>query len=98
MALPVPGLLTKAAEKFGGLPALNYKLDNKWVRVTYNLQSTIIFRNITRSVKLIFVLCFREYEQNERTVAKTFIKFCLEKYPGFRITYSCFRSTERCLN
>lgn len=33
--ISVPGLLTKAVEKYGNLPALNYKLDNKWVKVTY---------------------------------------------------------------
>ncbi|XP_025204987.1 very long-chain-fatty-acid--CoA ligase bubblegum-like [Melanaphis sacchari] len=33
--ISVPGLLTRSAEKYGDLPALNYKSDNKWVKVTY---------------------------------------------------------------
>lgn len=35
--ISVPGLLTRAAEKFGDLPALNYKSANKWVQVNYKL-------------------------------------------------------------
>lgn len=31
----VPGLLSKAAQECGDLPALNYKSNNKWVKVTY---------------------------------------------------------------
>lgn len=33
--ISVPGLLTKTVEKYGNLPALNFKSDNKWVKVTY---------------------------------------------------------------
>jgi len=33
--ISVPGLLASSAEKYGNLPALNYKSDNKWVTVTY---------------------------------------------------------------
>lgn len=33
--ISVPGLLTRAVEKYGDLPALNYKSDNKWTKVTY---------------------------------------------------------------
>ncbi|KAE9545418.1 hypothetical protein AGLY_000961 [Aphis glycines] len=33
--ISVPGLLTRSAELYGDLPALNYKSANKWVKVTY---------------------------------------------------------------
>jgi hypothetical protein len=33
--ISVPGLLKRTVEKYGDLPALNYKSDNKWVKVTY---------------------------------------------------------------
>lgn len=35
--ISVPGLLTRSAELYGDLPALNYKSANKWVKVTYKL-------------------------------------------------------------
>lgn len=41
--ISVPGLLTKSAEKYGDLTALNYKSDNKWVKVTYKYVYKYLF-------------------------------------------------------
>lgn len=53
--LSVPGLLSKAAEECGDLTALNYKLENKWVKVTYKYDYS---RNYYFINNCIYSFCF----------------------------------------
>lgn len=81
----VPGLLASSAEKYGNLPALNYKSDDKWVQVTYKYDIVVIINSkfiLNCAIYNYMFCCFREYEQNVRIVAKAFLKLGLERYHG----------------
>lgn len=79
--ISVPGLLSKAVEEYGDVTALNYKLENKWVKVTYKYDILWIII-LLKILFIVFVFIYREYEHNVRTVAKAFIKLGLERYHG----------------